>query len=388
MIHILSVSHIVLILLKSNYNLNKKTIMNILYDHQVFSWQRIGGISRYFVELINNLPSGFISTTGVLFTDNIYMWNNIDLRKNIIGHFPLPEKMKGRQRMQMWVNKMNTLRLLNKSNIDVFHPTYYSSYFLNKNKKPYVITVYDMIHEKMPELVPQDNTIELKKISILNASKIIAISEQTKLDLIELYGINEENIKVIYLGHSIDCENEEKVLGIPANYILFVGARAGYKNFERFLRAFAILSSQNPDLYLVCTGTNFTIDEYALIHSLYLDNKVIRLFVSDTQLTYLYRHAKCFVFPSIYEGFGIPILESLASGCPICLSNTSCFPEIAQDAGTYFDPYDIDSIVSATLMLLENEKYKNEQITKGFRVIGQYSWKRMAEETAFVYKSI
>ena len=119
-----------------------------------------------------------------------------------------------------------------------------------------------------------------------------------------------------------------------------------------------------------------------------MSKKVFHLFVSDAQLTYLYLKAECFVFPSVYEGFGIPVLEAFAAGCPIALSNASCFPEVAQSGGCYFDPYDIDSMVHSISMLLSDGSYREHQIANGYNVLKQYSWERMGKETAAIYKSI
>jgi glycosyltransferase involved in cell wall biosynthesis len=121
---------------------------------------------------------------------------------------------------------------------------------------------------------------------------------------------------------------------------------------------------------------------------LHLSGRVFRFFVSDSQLTYLYRKARCFIFPSLYEGFGIPILESFAAGCPIALSNTSCFPEIAQEGGMYFDPYNVDSMVHILSILLNDDSCRDKQIVRGYEVLKQYSWKKMAEETAIIYRSL
>lgn len=361
--------------------------MKILYDHQIFTWQRIGGISRYFVELTNNLPSEFVAKQSTLLTDNIYLSENSRSRNRTCSLLP-GKSFRGKGKMYTLVNKTNTFRLLSTSNFDVFHPTYYDPYFLQYNKKPYVITVYDMIHEKFADMFSaNDPTSEYKKKTVLNADKVIAISKQTKQDLIELYGMDDEKIDVVYLGHSVDINSISEVEDLPSNYILYVGDRGGYKNFGTFLKAFAILTHDNPILSLVCTGKNFTAEEQALIASLHLSERVFRFFVSDSQLTYLYRKARCFIFPSLYEGFGIPILESFAAGCPIALSNTSCFPEIAQEGGIYFDPYNVDSMVHALSTLLNDDIRREEQIARGYEVLKQYSWKKMAEETADVYRS-
>lgn len=354
--------------------------MNILYDHQIFSTQKIGGISRYFVELMCNLPVEFVTKQSAVLTDNVYLQDM--QRKHSFNDF------KGKVRMYSFVNKLNTARLLQLSDYDIFHPTYYNPYFLQQIKKPYVLTVYDMIHEKYPDLFPGDRTAEFKKKAVQNAARVIAISNQTKQDLIELYGMDEQKIDVVYLGQSTNVNKAEEVNGLPSSFLLYVGGRYGYKNFDTFLKAFAVLAEQYPDLFLVCTGGKFTTEEQKKIASLHLSKKVFHLFVSDAQLTYLYLKAECFVFPSVYEGFGIPVLEAFAAGCPIALSNASCFPEVAQSGGCYFDPYDIDSMVHSISRLLSDGSYREHQIANGYNVLKQYSWERMGKETAAIYKNI
>lgn len=361
--------------------------MKILYDYQTFLMQRFGGISRYFVELMNNLPSDFQVDQTTLFTDNVYL---IGQKKENHRFFPITLKdFKGKKRFYSIMDKLNTYRCLYTGNYTVFHPTYYDPYFMSAVKKPYVITVYDMIHERFSEMFPKtDRTKEFKRKTILGAEQIIAISNQTKKDLMELYGIDEKKISVVYLGHSVNVTDISPVEGLPKNYILFVGVRQGYKNFERFIQAFSILSGKDSDLHLVCTGHGFTKEEQSMISRLHLEGKVHQFYVSDSQLNYLYQNAQCFVYPSLYEGFGIPILESFASGCPIALSETSCFPEIAQNGGCYFDPYNTDSMVAAISKLIYDTEYRKKQIVNGAEVLHQFSWQKMGMETAEVYKKI
>lgn len=363
--------------------------MRILYDHQIFTWQTIGGISRYFVELMNNFPKECEVVNTTLFTNNVYALNGL-INKNHMKAFIPSIEFKGKVRIQRLINQANTQQILRHATFDIFHPTYYDPYFIQRINKPYVITVYDLIHEKFPQFFGMnDKTISNKEITIRNASKIIVISEQTKKDLVEFYGIGEGKIDVIYLGHSIDTSKEEIIRSVPRNYILFVGERGGYKNFDNFIQAFSLINDRcSMDLHLICTGKIFTEAELLLIDKYHLRHKCHHFFVSDAQLTFLYKNARCFVFPSLYEGFGIPILEAFACECPIALSNTSCFPEIAQTGGTYFDPYDPDSMANAIIKLLENIIYREEQIKQGKDILKQYSWQKMANKTLKVYEKL
>ena len=359
--------------------------MKILYDHQIFSWQKFGGISRYFVELITHLPKDINIHNSTIFSDNVYLKQ---LNNAILSGLPVPN-FKGKNHLEGYINKASSLLAIELNKYDILHPTYYNPYFINKIKRPYVITVYDMIHEKLNNMFHSDDlTIRNKRETIINATKVIAISQNTKEDLIELYGMQEDKIEVVHLGHSVNKSQTDPVKGLPDNYILFVGQRGGYKNFSRFVKAYAIIQKKNQGIKLVCTGNSFNAEEQQIIQSLNIENDVLHYFVTDTQLTYLYQHALCFVYPSLYEGFGIPILEAFASQCPIALSNTSCFPEIACDGGYYFNPYEIDDIADVLGKVLSDEQLRKDLITKGNNVLKHYSWDKMAKETAAIYKNI
>ncbi len=360
--------------------------MRILYDHQTFGLQKFGGISRYFVELMSRLPDGYDVDNSVVFSDNVYLNGASD---KLAKGRPFRHVVRGDFRIKALVNKIDSLRRVRAGRFDVFHPTYYDPYFLKSLRRPYVVTVHDMIHEKFSELFSSDHkTKEFKKEVITRADRIIAISQNTKKDIIDIYGISDDRIEVIYHGHSHDELQIKPVYNLPKKYILFVGQRYGYKNFGRLLRSFGRLHEKYPEIKLVCTGQSFNKQEMADINALGLADSVFRYFVSDSQLTYLYKNAVCFVFPSLYEGIGIPILESFAAGCPLALSDTSCFPEIARDGGVYFDPYDEDNICEVLTRLIEDDSLRKELVTKGSALLQNYSWDKMAAATAEVYRSV
>lgn len=357
--------------------------MRVLYDHQIFQMQKFGGISRYFVELMSRLPEDVEFNNKITFSENVYL-KNTDARFS--KGIALPQ-FRGRNRLTNPINKLRSTVAISRGRYDLFHPTYYNPYFLKRLKRPYVITVYDMIHEKFSDMFPEDDpTKAYKKETIINADKVIAISQNTKDDIINLYGLPENKIEVVYLGHSVNNKDVSEVENLPTDYILYVGQRGGYKNFDRFLKAFAIIHSSFPEIKLVCTGTPFKKEENNLIESLGIKDDVTRYFVTDSQLTYLYQHALCFVYPSLYEGFGIPILEAFAAECPLALSDTSCFPEIARNGGAYFNPYEVDSIVETLEKIISDEELRKAMVRQGNEVLALYSWDKMAVETAQIYK--
>lgn len=360
--------------------------MKILYDHQIFGIQKFGGISRYFFELITRLPEEYCHKNSLVYSDNIYIKDSNKINTGL----KLPRSIVN-SRLIGIANKNYSKITLSVSKYDVFHPTYYNPYFLKILKYrniPYVVTVYDMIHEKFKDIIKNDITSEYKRETVINADRIIAISHNTKRDIIDMYGIDESKIDVVHLGHSVDINHSEPIIGLPSRYILFVGQRQGYKNFGNYIKACGIIHKKYPEIKFVCTGSDFNEDEKDLIKNLGLEDTIVRYFVSDTQLTYLYKNAICFVYPSLYEGFGIPILESYAAGCPLALSNTSCFPEIAQDGGAYFNPYEIDDIAGVLEDLIENKDKRESLVNRGYEILSQYSWDKMAKETADIYKQL
>lgn len=375
--------------LNNRHKKNKEKILNpsfkVLYDYQIFEMQRFGGISRYFSEIIHRLTCQY--EIAIKFSMNHYL-ANWHLGNNYI---PLPRFI-----YKLWSpffkkrNHRLASKLLTNSENYLFHPTYYDPYFLKHiRKQPYVITVHDMIHERFPQLVT-DSQIQItrKKEVISKANRIIAISENTKKDIIEILGIAPEKIDVIYHGTSMQPFSGKYKLKLPNNFLLFIGDRTPYKNFQRFMEAFADIHEIEPDLYVVYTGKPLDENEISQLKSMKILNYTIHIKASDKTLSELYSRATLFVYPSLYEGFGIPILEAYACHCPIAISNTSCFPEIAGDAAIYFDPYSKESIREAITEALRNEERRNDLIQLGDIRLKHYSWEEATRKTQETYQKI
>jgi glycosyltransferase involved in cell wall biosynthesis len=291
-----------------------------------------------------------------------------------------------------FLNEFHSKRLLFKHDFDVFHPTYYNPYFLKYiYKKPFVLTIYDMIHELYPKLFSKkDKTPEWKKLLAQKADKIIAISKNTKKDILKLYNVDENKIEVIYLGNSLKNDAfSTPNIKLPDNFILFVGDRIGYKNFDFFIRSIAPLLRNDASLYVVCSGGGkFSEKESNLIKELNIKNSVLQYSVDDRILSYFYQKARVFVFPSLYEGFGIPVLESFSCGCPIALSMTSSLCEVAGDAALYLNPMDEFSIRETVSKIIYSEEIRKELQIKGFKQLEKFSWEKTAKDTLNVYRSL
>lgn len=365
--------------------------MKILFDHQIFTVQKYGGISRYFYELIKELKNmdNIQINVSLLISDNYYISD-----KQTIKHMNfVPSKdFRGKTRLILYSNKINSLYHIKKGNFNIYHPTYYDPYFLKYiNDKPFVLTVFDMIHEKFKEMFSQeDKTTENKRLLVEKATKIIAISQSTKNDLIEVFNIEPSKIEVVYLGNSMILNNKSVLdIKIPKKYILFVGSRGGYKNFDRFVRASSILLNENLDLLIVCVGGGkFKAEELSLFNQLNMKDKIFQYNLDDESLAQFYKNATMFIFPSLYEGFGIPILEAFACKCPLVCSNTSSLPEIADNGAEYFDPYNEESIYKAIKNVLDNSEYRKQLINNGIERLKHFSWEKTALQTKRVYEDI
>ncbi len=360
--------------------------MKVLYDHQIFSAQNYGGVSRYFFELMNcfNRYKEVDFELALSYSNNYYLKN---------APFSNHKTFSGKKRrwgLLDFINKKNSKGALKEKDFDIFHPTYYDPYFLKYlNRKPFILTIYDMIHELYPQLF-SDDTSEWKRLLAQKAAKIISISENTKRDIIKFYNIDENKIKVIYLGSSLKINDNLIVpdIKLPENFILFIGSRIGYKNFDLFIHAITPLLKSSEDLYVVCVGSGkFSEVESYLFDELNIKGRVLQYSIDDETLPYFYQKAIAFVFPSLYEGFGIPVLESFSCGCPVVLSNASSFPEVAGDAAIYFDPKDESSVREAVSIVVQGgEKVRKDLQFKGLEQLKKFSWEKTAKETIDVYK--
>lgn len=357
----------------------------IIYDFQAFTMQRFGGISRYFCEIISRVKSK--RDIALRYSINYYL-----SICHIAAHrIPIPRFLY--KHFKSYCTRKNIRlaeRLLQTEKEYIFHPTYYNPYFLKHiGNHPYVVTVHDMIHERFPSVFTDAETmIQHKKEVITGASRIIAISKYTKNDIIDLLHIAPDKIDVIYHGTSMKPFTGKHKLNLPKRYLLYVGDRAPYKNFKRLSKVFSLLQKEDPELFLVYTGKSLKSSEKEYIEKLGILKKLICIKASDKELSELYNRALLFVYPSLYEGFGIPILEAFACNCPIALSRTSCFPEIAGDAASYFDPYSEESMLEAIKQVIYHPQKRKELIAAGNIRIELYSWEKAAKETEMVYQKV
>jgi glycosyltransferase involved in cell wall biosynthesis len=361
----------------------------IAYDHQIFSLQSVGGISRYFCELAERLAHQPGFRTRVVapmhFNDHL-----AESKAPCVG-IHLPMKIPRSSRGYRMVNSLLSPPILTKLGPDIIHRTYYAAR-PETTKGRLVVTVFDMIHELFPQCFgANDQTADRKLRSVEAADHVICISECTAQDLVRLLNVPRKKITVTHLGlsstfaapasgaHARDCRP----------YLLFVGQRGGYKNFSRLLAAYASSAALRDEFDLVAFGPEFARSELEQVTALNLRaGAVRRLGGTDAELARAYQGAWAFVYPSEYEGFGIPPLEAMSSGCPVICSNASCIPEVVGDAGEYFDPASVDAICGALERVAFDASRRLALIEAGQARHRHFSWERCAIETAAVYENV
>jgi glycosyltransferase involved in cell wall biosynthesis len=366
--------------------------VKVLYDHQCFVQQQFGGVSRYHYQLIKELNKlqGIETRLSLKYSNNFYI--NGDTNLDVKKFFP-NNKFYFKRTILDYINRLSTIPALKKGDYDIFHPTYFNPYFLKHLKdKPFVLTVYDSIHEKYPEIINIiDKTLVHKKLLLSKANLIIAISESTKNDLIKLYNIPPEKIEVTYLAASINKSlvSTNLKIDLPEKYILFVGNRDFYKNFNNFVLAIEPLLKENKDMFLICAGGNvFTNEEKNLFHSKRLENKILQKGADDVTLATLYANALAFIFPSLYEGFGIPALEAMNCDCPVVMSDTSSLSEVGGNAAIYFDPNNIDDMREEIESVIINKDLRDDLILKAKTQRQKFSFEKTARQTLEIYKQL
>jgi glycosyltransferase involved in cell wall biosynthesis len=276
---------------------------------------------------------------------------------------------------------------------DIVHETYYSAWSSAPSKSKVVLTVYDMIHERFPENFSVLDPTRLEKaLAVSRADHVICISEQTRRDLIEFLGVPAAKTSVVHLGFALPREDDpNSPLDVSIRpYLLHVGSRSGHKNFDLLLQAYGSSSKLKAEYDLICFGGgDFTSREGEAIMSRGLGGGGVRQVSGDDRmLAAYYRNARAFVYPSRYEGFGIPPLEAMSFGCPVVCSNVSSIPEVVGDAAEMFDPLDVNSIRTSIEKVVEDDGRRMELIGRGAKRLTAFSWKRCAEQTLEVYRKI
>jgi glycosyltransferase involved in cell wall biosynthesis len=362
----------------------------VVYDYQTFSMQQHGGISRYFCELayrVHRAP-GFQAHVVAPVHFNDYL-PNCDVPQTAIH---LPKVWKSGPLFRT-ANRILSPALIRRAAPPLIHRTFFDP-IGHPAGTPVVITVHDMINELFPErFPPSDPTARNKRLSVEGADHILCNSHCTARDLMRVLGVSRSKITVTHLGYSPVFSTPPDPGESPPRrrpYLLYVGHRAGHKNFDLVLQAFAASKPLRDEFDLVAFGgLPFSASERSRMAALGIaQEQVIRWTGSDLELARAYRHARAFLYPSLYEGFGIPLLEAMASGCVVACSNTSSLPEVADSAALQFDPRNVDAARSTIETACFDDFTRARLTAAGQARVLSFSWDRCAAETIAAYRKI
>lgn len=347
----------------------------IVYDDIIFRLQLNGGISKVFVNLFKYSSTNecfklilLKSGKSTLTERNIFNFiSEIKLPAFILQFLPLLVKIPTKS---------------------IYHSTYLR-YTFQKNIVN-VITIHDCGYEHgiMQSGIKKWVHLFFKKLAIKKCNAIICVSYNTRNDLLKFYPelIYKKPIRVIYNGideiYFKECNQEDRV--IDKKYILYVGNRSSYKNFISVVNAFKYL----VDYSFVFVGVGELSNEHKVLLDRYIKNNYIYLQnLEERKLISVYSNAFCLVYPSSYEGFGLPIIEAMACGCPVIACNNSSIPEIASNAAVIIDKPDA-FVISKAIKLLENKQFRNDLIAKGKIRSQSFSWKNTTLNTLEFYKHL
>lgn len=360
--------------------------IRVVYDEQIFLLQEHGGISRYFAELIKE----FISDPS-LGIEPVLAFNKVrsEYLLSELTSLGLVRVASRARALMLLLLRFVTFRR-EKFDADIVHFTYYLPGFLRRFKgMPRAVTLYDMIPENTPRGKKLWNPHFSKKAYISNSDLVLSISSSSTHDMRREYGFDLD-VPTTYLGVGVEFHP-----GLPRldwqsrEYFLFVGNRASYKDCSLAIQAFAEVARSYPDVILqVVGGGPLSSEEVKLINQLGMTGRIIQRTTGNNELPNVYSNAKGLVYPSRYEGFGLPLVEAMASGTPIIASDTGVNREIAADAATYFEVGNKLSLVEQMRLLIKNPEDFQGKIELGISRAKEFSWHNCAKRTAEEYRNL
>ena len=363
--------------------------MKIIFDYKIFYQQKIGGISNYYFNLGEELLRYNHEVKFVCpIHKNRYVGKIENKNKKAFFFNFLPSQGK---KIYENINHYYWDKFIDKFKPDIVHESYYSKKNY-KNKTKIVCTVYDMINEIYPTYSKNSKEITQMKLDTVNrADKIICISKKTKEDLINYFSIDENKIEVVYLASGL--REKRSTINVQKRYsdhLLFVGSRRGYKNYDNFMSAYARSKTLKENFKIIFFGgEKISKLDYMIIKKNKLNpNNILFLDDKQTNLPFLYANVAALIYPSFYEGFGLPIIEAMSFSCPVISSSGGSLKEVGGDGIEYFNPSDIEDICFKLEKILSSSEILNNQIKYGIERSQKFSWEKCAKETINVYKDI
>lgn len=371
--------------------------MEVVIDGIIYELQSHGGISRLFSEILPRMCQAD-ETLNITLLMTGQSQQTLPHHPHIhIRSTPRIERFLQPRRVWWYPIRMLKewwLRLyIERTEDKIWHSTYFTMPKMWRGV--IVVTVVDMIYELFPHLF---NTIgasrfrKQKRRCVLSAGAVICISETTRRDLLHFYSIDPDKVWVVPLGYSstfkrLESLAEKAESPVSGPFLLYAGSRAPYKNFKQLVEAYSLWQHRR-EVSLVIVGPQWSSDEVEnLTKSDIYDHVSLLNKVDDETLCYLYSTAAAFVYPSLYEGFGIPLLEAMACGCPVVASRIPSTVEVAGDCPVYFDPKERDDLILALDKAL-SEGRDSKRVLAGLERVKNFSWQKTAEETLEVYRSL
>ncbi|MGE5619871.1 MAG: glycosyltransferase family 4 protein [Sphingomonadaceae bacterium] len=360
--------------------------MRIAIDARLVSYAQ-GGISQYTIRLVHALAA---LRTG----DEILL---LESRKPRLDA-SWPASVKRSRLFTPPHNRYESLALpveLLRHPMDLLHSPDFIPPFHRRCRS--VITIHDLAFLRYPHLLTPESTRYYGQVAraVHSADQVIAVSDSTRRDVLELLSADPDKVTVVHSGVSpegrplapTETETHRARLGLPERFILFVGTLEPRKNLPTLLKAFARVRRAHPVSLVVVGGRGWLCDEvFRTLEDLRLGDEV-RLVgaVPARELVYYYGCATCLVLPSLYEGFGHPVLEAMACGTPVVASNVSSLPEVVGEAGLLVDPEDVEGLAASLGRLLADGNLRQRLIHQGLERARGFSWEKTARETLAVY---
>ena len=349
----------------------------IHFGPEIFTRQLVGGISRYFCEIFvalaernasfvvhaNPEENPLLRATAVVLGDRLRSFENRSPIRLLHA-------------LSLDVSFARRMRRESRANVIVHH-TYYP-FVPFETRRPVVTTIHDLCDERLGRGPAARRRSMIKRRAAERADLIIAVSEATKRDIADYWGLPEQRIMVAHHGVRQFCT---PVTGsfIDDPFLLFVGRRSGYKNFGNAVKAYQ-RAGLHKELALLCFGGDpFSATETALLEQLGLGKRVIYTSGGDAELHRAYSDALALVYPSLFEGFGLPLLEAMICGCPVVCGNHSSLPEVGGDAVFYADTGDIEALASALKRLAFDNALRSELAARGRRRAATFTWAASAD---------
>ncbi len=363
--------------------------VKIAFDHQIFVVQHYGGVSRVNSRIAQGLAAAGDDVR--IFAPLHINAHLMDLPPGLVFGRQIPATL-WRTRFARAVDAAIIAPLLARHDPDIVQETYYAAHRTAPRRARVVVIVHDMIHELFPGSFPaNDPTARLKAAAVDRADHLICVSQNTRHDLIAIHPAAAAKSSVALLGvdRPVGAPPAPPISPAARPYLLHVGPRRSYKNFDGLLAAFAASPILRGDFDLLAVGGGaFDPQEIATIASLGLSAQVRQRGADDDALRRLYAGAAVFVYPSLYEGFGIPLLEAMAAGCPVVAMNISSVPEVCGPAAIYAQPGDPGSLMRAMESVALSPSLAAAQIAAGQQRVMEFSWDRTVGEFGRAYRAL